>query len=231
MTTSTLRLSRTAFPVTTLGPGPRLVLWTQGCPLACRGCMSRDTWDPSGGSDVPVETLARAWRAAIERDATGLTISGGEPLAQPAALRELLAVADGIRRELAVAGRELDLLVYTGYDEAELDGAALAAVEPADALITGRFDVTRPTDLVWRGSANQRLLPRTPLGRRRYGPYLDAASRRTPLQVEVADDRVWVVGVPRRGELALIERRVREHVGVIGTTWRPAAQAPSQTMP
>jgi len=30
-------------PVTTLAPGPRLVVWTQGCPLACRGCMSRDT--------------------------------------------------------------------------------------------------------------------------------------------------------------------------------------------
>jgi anaerobic ribonucleoside-triphosphate reductase activating protein len=29
--------------VTTLAPGPRLVVWTQGCPLACRGCMSRDT--------------------------------------------------------------------------------------------------------------------------------------------------------------------------------------------
>jgi len=231
-----LRLSRTAFPVTTLGPGTRLVVWTQGCPLACRGCMSLDTWDPAGGVEVAVDTVTQTWRAAIGQGATGLTISGGEPLAQPAALGELLAAADRIRREVpaaggSAAGREPDLLVYTGYEEAELDGPAAAALEHADAVITGRFDVSRPTDLIWRGSANQRLLPRTPLGRRRYGRYVDHAPPRSPLHVEVAGDGVRIIGVPRRSELARIERRVREQVAVTGATWRPWTQPPSQTTP
>lgn len=31
------------FPVTVLGPGA-LGIWTQGCSIGCKGCVSRDTW-------------------------------------------------------------------------------------------------------------------------------------------------------------------------------------------
>ena len=78
-----LRISRSHFPVTALGPGTRLGVWVQGCPLACKGCMAQDTWAPQAGVEVDVEALAERWREAITLGATGLTVSGGEPLAQP----------------------------------------------------------------------------------------------------------------------------------------------------
>lgn len=214
-----LRVSRIHYPVTALGPGRRLGVWVQGCPLACRGCMSRDTWSADGGTEVAVEELVAAWRDAVVDGAEGLTVSGGEPLAQPAAVAGFLAAAGEIG---AAAGRELDILLYTGYERDELGAAERAVVELADAVVTGRFDVARPTDLIWRGSANQQLTPLTRLGWSRYGPYLDHVPDRTPMQFAVDDRDIRFIGVPRRGDLARLERAMaRRGVHLEGLTWRP----------
>ncbi|MDT0309014.1 4Fe-4S cluster-binding domain-containing protein [Streptomyces sp. DSM 44917] len=220
------RIASMHFPVATLGPGRRLGVWFQGCALACRGCMSRHTWDPEGGSEEAVDRLVGRWREALEAGAEGLTVSGGEPLAQPEALSALLAGA-AAAREAARGGPDgADLLVYTGHTEEEIaaDPRRAAAVRDADALITGRYEAARPTTLVWRGSANQRLLPRTPLGRRRYGPHLERTAAAPALEAVAAPDGRGVLlhGVPRPGELAELERRLR----AAGTrlndrSWRP----------
>ncbi|MDK0520673.1 4Fe-4S single cluster domain-containing protein [Streptomyces sp. ML-6] len=227
----------THFPLETLGPGRRLGIWLQGCPLACPGCMSRHTWDPRGGEPMDVERLLGLWRDALAQGAAGLTVSGGEPLAQPAALAELLRGAARLRSGLTRPGATgdglpADLLVYTGYEESELDAARRAALASADAVVTGRFRVAEPTGLVWRGSANQRLTPRTGLGRIRYAPHLDREADGPAVQVVVESGRapgepagppvVRLHGVPRRGELPRWERwlkgrglRLRER------SWRP----------
>ncbi|TDC70797.1 radical SAM protein [Actinomadura sp. GC306] len=205
------RVNRYGFPVTALGPGRRLAVWFQGCALACRGCLARDTWDPGGGAEITVAELTRVWADALRDGADGLTVSGGEPLAQPDGLRDFLAAVAELRDDLAPAA---DLLVYTGYEPSEIsDGTALAH---ADAVITGRYDVTRPTRLIWRGSANQVLTPRTPLGRDRYGPYLDHEPDRAPMQVAVDDRDVWFAGVPRRGDL----NRLRRELAARGITFK-----------
>lgn len=225
--TTGLRVSGVHYPVTALGPGARLGIWLQGCPLACAGCMSRDTWDPAAGSTVTVAALVKLWRDLLTRGADGITVSGGEPLAQPGGLGAFLAEAARARAEPGAPGgpaegREPDLLVYTGYVLGELDAEGLAAVAAADALVTGRFDVTKPTGLIWRGSANQELLPRTELGQRRYGPYLDHVPAHPPLQVIPDAGGVRLVGVPRSGTLTALEHALRaDDAGVRGTTWRP----------
>ncbi|MGX4689407.1 4Fe-4S cluster-binding domain-containing protein [Streptomyces sp. JNUCC 63] len=217
-----LRVSEVLGPITALGPGRRLGVWVQGCPLACAGCMSRHTWDPRGGRDVGVGRLAGLWRRALADGYDGLTVSGGEPLAQPAALAAFLTAADQVRRE---AGRpDADLLVYTGWEDAEIAASppAADALGLADAVVTGRYRAGEPTRLVWRGSANQRLLPRTPLGRRRYGPHLERRPDRPELQVRVTDGAVHVVGVPRPGELSALERGLAARgVTFRENTWRP----------
>lgn len=224
-----LRVSETHFPVETLGPGRRLGIWLQGCGLACAGCMSRHTWDPEGGTSRTVASLLGLWRAALAQGADGLTVSGGEPLDQPAALAALLAGAAGARTEAVApggpaAGREVDFLLYTGYEEEEVerDAARSAAVRHADVVVTGRFRVAEPTELVWRGSANQRMLPRTALGRARYQAHLSRTASGSRLQVVEGEGDVRLYGVPRRGELAALERQLRQ-VGVRLTkpSWRP----------
>ncbi|MEU3986024.1 4Fe-4S single cluster domain-containing protein [Streptomyces sp. NPDC026672] len=232
--TERLDVSGAHLPLLTLGPGTRLGIWVQGCALACPGCMSRHTWDPAGGTRVPVADLLALWQRALERGASGLTVSGGEPCDQPAGLGALLRGADALRRAPAVRpapdGGAPDLLVYTGYEEDELGAEQRAALGPADAVVTGRFRTAEPTDLVWRGSANQRLCPRTELGHLRYGPHLTRTRdpRDVGLQVVVdrrAPDGTWPVrwyGIPRRGDLAAWEREgARRGLPVSAPSWRP----------
>ncbi|MEV6975911.1 4Fe-4S cluster-binding domain-containing protein [Kitasatospora sp. NPDC093806] len=219
------RVAQVYRPVTSLGPGRRLGVWFQGCPLACPGCMSRHTWDPAGGRELTVGRFAELWRAALADGIDGLTVSGGEPLAQAPALAALLAAADEERRRAgSAAARAADLLVYTGWEPEELaaDPATASALDGADAVITGRYRAGQPTRLAWRGSANQRLDLRTALGRERYAPYLDHRPERPELQVQVTEGEVRVIGVPRPGDLGRIERElVRRGVTLRETSWRP----------
>ncbi|MGW0823826.1 4Fe-4S single cluster domain-containing protein [Streptomyces sp. NPDC002845] len=217
-----VRIADGYFPVETLGPGRRLALWFQGCALACPGCMSRHTWDPAGGRSATVAELLQLWETALERGAHGLTVSGGEPLAQPAALAALLRGAGLLR---ARAGREADLLVYTGHEPDEVPDEVWAALAGADAVVTGRFKVAEPTDLVWRGSANQRLVPRTALGTRRYGPHLVRSyppGPRVSLRADGTGTATHMYGVPARGELRRLEHGLAASgIRLTDPSWRP----------
>jgi anaerobic ribonucleoside-triphosphate reductase activating protein len=219
MTGPTLRVSRLHYPVTALGFGRRLGIWTQGCPLACSGCMAQETWDPAGGFELTTAALVDHWRAAASDGAEGITISGGEPLTQPAALTDLLSA---LHRERASTDSEIDILLYTGYDEHELDPQQRAAADLADVVVTGRYQAGAATTLIWRGSANQIMHLQSRLGRRRYGPFLDHHPARAPIQLFAAPDgAVRIIGVPRPGGLRALEKGYRDAgLPVIATTWR-----------
>jgi anaerobic ribonucleoside-triphosphate reductase activating protein len=69
-----------------------------------------------------------------------------------------------------------------------------------DAVVAGPYLQTSPSDLLWRSSGNQDLVPLSQLGRRRYAEALEATSG-DRLQVIEADGRLTVVGLPRPGDL------------------------------
>ncbi|MGC0375966.1 4Fe-4S single cluster domain-containing protein [Streptomyces sp. SAI-229] len=219
------RISGTHFPLETLGPGQRLGIWFQGCALACPGCMSRHTWASEGGTAEDVSGLLRLWEEALERGAEGLTVSGGEPLDQEDALAGLLRGAARIRDRAGAGAEGADLLVYTGYEPDELTAARRRALRGADAVITGRFRVERPTRLVWRGSANQSLRPLTPRGETRYAAHLTRESTGGRLQAVVEPGPpagVRFHGVPLRGELRAVEQGLRQAgVTLREQSWRP----------
>ena len=139
-------VSRVHYPVTALGPGRRLGVWFQGCPLGCPGCVARDTWDFDGGRAVTVAELTGLWADALADGAQGLTVSGGEPLAQAAQLAEFLAAADRLR-QAAAPGPRADFLVYTGYepDETVANWPIVGAVpfSPAAGMELAETAVTR----------------------------------------------------------------------------------------
>lgn len=90
------------------GPGVRFVLFMQGCPLRCGFCHNPDTWDFSGGEEVtPDEILKKIlrYREYFGEDG-GITISGGEPLAQAEFVRELFSLCkeNGINTALDTSG-------------------------------------------------------------------------------------------------------------------------------
>lgn len=74
------------------GPGIRYVLFLHGCPLKCRYCHNRDTWDIKSGT---VRTLSdilseiKRYIPYFETSNGGVTISGGEPLLQAKFVTEL----------------------------------------------------------------------------------------------------------------------------------------------
>ncbi len=86
------------------GPGLRTVVFLQGCPLRCAYCHNPDTWSFSGGEDISAAQLVqRLLRFAPYWGETGgVTLSGGEPLAQGAFTAQLLALlaAEGIHTTL-----------------------------------------------------------------------------------------------------------------------------------
>lgn len=81
--------------------------------------------------------------------------------------------------------------------------------------------ITRPTSLIWRGSANQRMVPRTDPGRRRYAEHVDHEPERAPMQVRADGGGIWLIGTPRQGGLAALERGLRASgLPVESASWR-----------
>ncbi|MGH3796887.1 MAG: 4Fe-4S single cluster domain-containing protein [Pseudonocardiaceae bacterium] len=210
-----LRLNRTHYPVTVLGPGVRAGIWVQGCTIGCSGCVARDTWDGDGGAEVGVEAVLD-WLAGIEGPVDGVTISGGEPFQQPAAVAELL---EGIAVWRRGRAEEIDVLMYSGYPWSRLTRTPrlAALLDRCDAVIAGPYVARRNTAVPLRGSDNQRVVPRTPLGERRYRSP-DAGQR---MQVEVTSGRIYCIGIPGEGDMD----RLTEHLADAGVlledlTWR-----------
>jgi pyruvate formate lyase activating enzyme len=75
------------------GPGSRFVVFTGGCPLRCMYCHNPETWRMRDSRRVTVdEVMAELdkYRRFISVAGGGVTVSGGEPLLQPAFTGELL---------------------------------------------------------------------------------------------------------------------------------------------
>ena len=76
------------------GPGVRLVIFFQGCPLRCRYCHNPDTWEVNGGKEMSAEEILEHYdknRAFYKTG--GITVTGGEPLLQTDFLIELFKKA------------------------------------------------------------------------------------------------------------------------------------------
>ena len=134
------------------GPGYRFSVFVQGCPHGCPGCHNPGTHDVNGGylSDTQ-EIIAQMGKNPFVR---GVTLSGGEPMLQSAALLEV-----------AKAAKEKGMSVwcYTGFTlEALLKENRpdrMALLEVVDVLVDGPYLAhERSIDLLYCGSKNQRLI-------------------------------------------------------------------------
>jgi anaerobic ribonucleoside-triphosphate reductase activating protein len=128
------------------GPGVRFVVWLQGCTLACPGCFNPGTHG-GGGREIAISEIA-AQLAAAKVD--GLTLSGGEPLQQPAAAAALLDAARALG---------LSTLVFSGYTLAEIRAlpGGPDVLARLDVLVDGRYVASERLGRGLRGSTNQRI--------------------------------------------------------------------------
>lgn len=211
-----VRIDRLHYPVTALGPGRRLGIWFQGCTLACPGCLSRDTWDPEGAMDTTVSAVLTAATALCPDGPDGVTISGGEPFEQPEALASLVA---GIRRWSVTLGRDLDVLAYSGMPLKRLVADHADLVASLDALIPEPYVAAETPSGAWRGSGNQPLLVLSELGTDRFR---DVPTEPATMQVAATDGVLWMIGVPRPGDLSRLTDALRARgIGLHDVSWRP----------
>jgi len=75
------------------GPGTRLTVFLAGCPLRCLYCHNPDTLEMRRGTDITADELlkkVKRYRGVFTATGGGLTLSGGEPLMQPAFVARIL---------------------------------------------------------------------------------------------------------------------------------------------
>ena len=111
------------------GPGTRFVAFLAGCPLRCLYCHSPDTWYRSSGAPTTVDGLMREIRRYerfLKVTGGGVTLSGGEPLQQPAFVREVFERCHQMRLHTA-----LDTSGFLGdrADDALLDATDLVLLD------------------------------------------------------------------------------------------------------
>ena len=82
-----LRWSRFLASTTAEGPGLRSALWVQGCSVHCPGCFNPQLWAEMGGRvENPADLAERFVADALSAGVEGITLLGGEPFDQAAAL-------------------------------------------------------------------------------------------------------------------------------------------------
>ena len=126
------------------GPGTRMTLFLSGCPLRCQYCQNPDTWVQKDGTPTTlteIVTRIRRYAGVFRATGGGLTISGGEPLQQPAFVARIL-------REAADAGihTAIDTSGYLGRNatDAMLDDVSLVLLDVKSGIpetyraVTGR---------------------------------------------------------------------------------------------
>lgn len=127
------------------GPGIRLVLFYQGCSRKCRGCHNPETWNFEEGISWEMDVLLNfiADNAKTKR----VTLSGGEPMEQMVATRELI---DRLWQ------LNYDIALYTGY---EIEDIPQDILEKLNYIKVGSYKKELRTTIVpYIGSVNQRFI-------------------------------------------------------------------------
>jgi len=185
----------------THGPGLRAVVWVQGCPHKCIGCIAPEWQERRTAKMMSVDDLAQ--RIAALPDITGLTLSGGEPMLQASALANLV-------EKVRLQRPALDVICFTGYTmNALLARAALGESEierllgQVDVLIDGPYIEAQNNGIGLRGSTNQVVHRLTEQGRS-----LAYDFENSPRQVEIFidDGQYLFTGVPPAGILGSLPK-------------------------
>lgn len=90
------------------GPGIRFIVFLQGCPMRCLYCHNPDMWEMHSGTETTVDEIVKKvldYRS-FYKNGGGVTISGGEPLAQHEFVYELITAlkAEGIHTAIDTSG-------------------------------------------------------------------------------------------------------------------------------
>jgi len=137
------------------GPGERAVVWVQGCTIGCPGCYNAFTHPHKQQTLARPEDIAE-WVNGIN-EIEGITFSGGEPFEQAEAVAQAIELVNSNREE------PLSVFIFTGFCLEDLQSSTSPAVHRllnlVDMLSAGPYVHSElDTNLLWRGSKNQKLV-------------------------------------------------------------------------
>jgi anaerobic ribonucleoside-triphosphate reductase activating protein len=169
-----------------LGPGERAVVWVQGCPRNCPGCISPE-WIPFKNSRI-VTITSLLDKLLISDSIRGLTFSGGEPMEQAEGLSFLIKEA---RKRM-----DLDIICFTGYTIERLQSnppniGVQKLLKEIDVLIDGPYVKSLNNGIGLRGSSNQRIIHLTT---RLQNEMLEKTSRNVDIFLDETEIRM--IGIP-----------------------------------
>lgn len=124
------------------GPGTRMTLFLSGCALRCQYCHNPDTWEMRDGKitryEEILDRIAR-YRRVFATTGGGVTISGGEPLMQPAFVERLFDACYemGIHTALDTSG-----FLGARASDAMLDHTSLVLLDVKSGLPATYEEVT-----------------------------------------------------------------------------------------
>lgn len=172
----------------TLGPYSRFVLWVQGCPFSCKGCMTPDSQDFNSGTEINIITIGDL--ILNVNNIEGLTISGGEPFSQAKELVELLNI---IKEK-----KDLGVIIYSGYTLQQLknknDSDINKLLEFTDILIDGQYVDNLNDGISLRGSSNQKIHLLTNRYLDVFDNYYNKAIRE--IEIHMNNENMMIVGIP-----------------------------------
>ena len=150
----TLRLLMTYKETIVDGEGLRYSLYFAGCSHACPSCHNEYSWNPKHGNVLTYDKLEEIAKEINENTLLdGITISGGDPLFNPA---DMLKVLKFLKEKT-----KQNIWLYTGYtlEQVQEDELRRKCLEYVDVLVDGRFvkELYDP-NLKFRGSSNQRII-------------------------------------------------------------------------
>lgn len=186
-----MNVARILYPVEVLGPGKRVGIWVCGCQRGCKGCSNPELWEQKPEYEASIDEISGLiGRIAESHEIDGFTISGGEPMDQTL---ELVRLIEELKRYSE------DILIYTGYRIVELQerSDAAAVLDQAAVLIDGEYREEENTDVLLRGSENQRIHILNDDLRERYESYL--ATAHNQIQNFTTRDGVVSVGIHKKG--------------------------------
>lgn len=188
-----LNIAAIAARTRALGPGTRAVVWVQGCPLDCPGCLAPQ-WIPfvPATGMTPKEAVAQLDLEEL----TGLTFSGGEPMMQASGLAQLA--------RLARQQKDLDIICFTGFRyERLLKNPPAPGISDllaqVDVLIDGPFVQSLHDSIGLRGSSNQRILHLTPRLKQH-----DLESQTRNVEITISDGELGLIGIPTPAMLSAL---------------------------
>ncbi|WNS77418.1 4Fe-4S single cluster domain-containing protein [Bacillus sp. DTU_2020_1000418_1_SI_GHA_SEK_038] len=188
-----MQIERIFYPLETLGYGKRIGIWLVGCPHRCHLCCNPELQAADPTKNIELSAIFSYIESILKKyKVDGVTISGGDPFAQPKELRQLVKWLQKNSIE--------DILVYSGYTLAELRAQKNESIDDIlfniSVLVDGKYVESLNDNRPLRGSSNQVVHIFNTKYKERYREIIAGESR--PIQNIYYEDNLISFGIPPR---------------------------------